>query len=152
MNVDGVDSNSEIDEEMTKKPPDIADEANAAKQDLVSKKSGGGDLYNIDNVDHKVEDLHFFVFCEKKATRRYTIFFCHPIYSTSILTVKCTARGKETINCTNAVDCTVAHFRCGSFYEDSRLARPATVYTDGKWRESVPDCRPVCGKSPTTKD
>jgi hypothetical protein len=59
MNVDGVDSDSEIDEAMTDTPPDIADEASAAKQDLLPKKSG--DLYNIENVDHKVEDLYFFV-------------------------------------------------------------------------------------------
>jgi RNA polymerase-binding transcription factor DksA len=74
MNVDGVDSNSEIDEEMTKRPPDIADEANTAEQDLVSKKSGRGDLYNIDNVDHKVEDLHFFAFCEKKASKTFSLY------------------------------------------------------------------------------
>jgi hypothetical protein len=55
MNVDGVDSDSEIDEAMTDTPPDIADEASAAKQDLLPKKSG--DLYNIENVDHKVQDL-----------------------------------------------------------------------------------------------
>jgi hypothetical protein len=40
MNVDGVDSDSEIDEAMTDTPPDIADEASAAKQDLLPKKSG----------------------------------------------------------------------------------------------------------------
>jgi hypothetical protein len=39
---------------LTDTPPDIADEASAAKQDLFSKKSG--DLLNIENVDHKVED------------------------------------------------------------------------------------------------
>jgi hypothetical protein len=33
MNVDGVDSDSKIDEAMTDTPPDIADEASAAKQD-----------------------------------------------------------------------------------------------------------------------
>jgi hypothetical protein len=43
MNVDGVNSNSENDEAMTNTLPDIADEANAAKQDLLPKKSG--DLY-----------------------------------------------------------------------------------------------------------
>jgi hypothetical protein len=74
MNVDGVDSNSEIDEEMTKMPSDIADEANAAKQDLVSKKFDGGDLYNIENVDHKVEDLHFFAFCEKKPSKTFSLY------------------------------------------------------------------------------
>jgi hypothetical protein len=35
MNVDGVDSDSEIDEAMTDTPPNIADEASAAKQDLL---------------------------------------------------------------------------------------------------------------------
>jgi hypothetical protein len=39
MNVDGVDSDSEIDEAMTDTPPDIADEASAAKQDLLPKKT-----------------------------------------------------------------------------------------------------------------
>jgi hypothetical protein len=63
MNVDGVDSDSEIDEVITNTSPDIADEASAAKQDLLPKKSG--DLYNIENVDHKVEDLYFFAFCER---------------------------------------------------------------------------------------
>jgi hypothetical protein len=61
INVDEVDSDSEIDEAMTHTPPDIADEASAAKQDLLPKKSR--DLY-IENVDHKVEDLYFFAFCE----------------------------------------------------------------------------------------
>ncbi|XP_068900932.1 uncharacterized protein [Tenebrio molitor] len=77
---------------------------------------------------------------------------CPPIYSTAILTVKCTARGKEAMNCTDALDGTVANFRCASFYEDSRLARPKAVCTDGKWSEIVPDCRPVCGKTSITRD
>jgi hypothetical protein len=67
MNGNEVDSDSEIDEAMTDTPPDIADEASGAKQDLLPKKSG--DLYNIENVDHTVEDLYFFAFCEKKAVR-----------------------------------------------------------------------------------
>jgi hypothetical protein len=37
MNVDGVDSDTEIDEAMTDAPPDIADEPSAAKQDLLPK-------------------------------------------------------------------------------------------------------------------
>jgi hypothetical protein len=37
MNVDGVDSDSEVDGAMTDTPPDIADEASAAKQDLLPK-------------------------------------------------------------------------------------------------------------------
>jgi hypothetical protein len=65
MNGNEVDSDSEIDEAMTDTPPDIADEASGAKQDLLPKKSG--DLYNIENVDHTVEDLYFYAFCEKKA-------------------------------------------------------------------------------------
>jgi hypothetical protein len=32
----------------------------SAKQDLLPKKSG--DLYNVENVDHKFEDLYFFAF------------------------------------------------------------------------------------------
>jgi secreted trypsin-like serine protease len=76
---------------------------------------------------------------------------CPPIYSTSILTVKCSASGKETMNCTDVLDGTIAHFRCASFYEDSRLARPQAVCTEGKWSESVPDCRPVCGRTSTTR-
>jgi hypothetical protein len=67
MNVDGVDSDSKIDEAMTDTLPDIADEASAAKQDLLPKKSG--DLYNIENVDHKVEDLYFFAFVKRKQVR-----------------------------------------------------------------------------------
>jgi hypothetical protein len=58
MNVDGVDSD-EIDEAMIDRPPDIADEARAAKQDLLSKKSR--ELYNIENVDHKVYISSLFV-------------------------------------------------------------------------------------------
>jgi hypothetical protein len=58
MNVDGVDSD-EIDEAMIDRPPDIADEARVVKQDLLSKKSG--DLYNIENVDHKVYISSLFV-------------------------------------------------------------------------------------------
>jgi hypothetical protein len=46
MDVDGLDSDSEIDEAMTDTPPDIADKASAAKQDLLPKKSGN--LYNIE--------------------------------------------------------------------------------------------------------
>jgi hypothetical protein len=65
MNVDGVDSDSENDEAMTDTPPDIADEASAAKQDLLPKKSG--DLYNIANV----EDLYFFAFVKRKQVRHF---------------------------------------------------------------------------------
>jgi hypothetical protein len=51
---------------------DIADEANAAKQNLLPKKSG--DLYNIEKIDHKVEDLYFFTFCEKKASKTFSLY------------------------------------------------------------------------------
>jgi hypothetical protein len=64
MNVDGVNSDSKIGEAMTDTPPDIADEVSGAKQDLLPKKSG--DLYKIENVDHKVEDLYFFAFVKRK--------------------------------------------------------------------------------------
>jgi hypothetical protein len=63
MNVDGVDSNSEIDEAMIDTPPDIADEALQNKTYLPKKS---GDLYNIENVVHKVEDLYFFAFVKRK--------------------------------------------------------------------------------------
>jgi hypothetical protein len=56
---------------MNDTPPDIAEKASAAKQDLLPKKSG--DLYNIENVDHKVEDLYFFAFCEKKASKTFSL-------------------------------------------------------------------------------
>jgi hypothetical protein len=72
MNVDGVDSDSEIDEAMTDTPPDIADEASVAKQDSLPKKSG--DLYDSENVDHKVEDLYFFTFCDKKASKAVSLY------------------------------------------------------------------------------
>jgi hypothetical protein len=72
MNIDGVDSDSEIDEAMTDTPPDIADEASGAKQDLLWKKSG--DPYNIENVDHRVEDLYFFTFCEKKGSKTFSLY------------------------------------------------------------------------------
>jgi hypothetical protein len=71
MNVDGVNSNSESDEAMTNTPQNIADEANTAKQDLLPKKSG--DLYNIENVDHKVQDLYFFAFREKKPSETFSL-------------------------------------------------------------------------------
>jgi hypothetical protein len=38
MNVDGVDSDSEIDEAMTDMPPDIANEASATKQELLASE------------------------------------------------------------------------------------------------------------------
>jgi hypothetical protein len=69
MDVDGVDSDSEIDGAMTDTPPDIADKASAAKQDLLPKKSGN--LYNIENVDHKVKDLCFFTFVKRKQVRHF---------------------------------------------------------------------------------
>jgi hypothetical protein len=72
MNVDGVHSDSEIDEPMTDTPPDIADEARGAKHDLLPKKSG--DLYNIENVDYKVDDLYFFTFSEKKASKTFSLY------------------------------------------------------------------------------
>jgi hypothetical protein len=50
---------------LTDMPPDIANEASAAKQDLLLASEKTGDLYNIENVDHKVEDLYFSAFCEK---------------------------------------------------------------------------------------
>jgi hypothetical protein len=39
MNVDGDDSDSEINEAMSDTPPDIAEEASAAKQDLKESKN-----------------------------------------------------------------------------------------------------------------
>jgi hypothetical protein len=67
MNVDGVDSDSEVDGAMTDTPPDIADEASAAKQDLLPKKY----TYNIENVDYKVEDLYLFAFVKRKQVRHF---------------------------------------------------------------------------------
>jgi hypothetical protein len=57
---------------MTDTPPDIPDDASAAKHDLFPKKSG--DLYNIENVDYKGEDLYFFAFCEKKASKTVSLY------------------------------------------------------------------------------
>jgi hypothetical protein len=50
------------------------------------------------------------------------------------------------VNCTEALDGTVAQFKCASYYEDSRVSRPKAICVDGRWSEDVPDCRPVCGK------
>jgi hypothetical protein len=36
---------------------------------LLPKKSG--DLYDIENVDHKVEDLYFFAFVKRKQERHF---------------------------------------------------------------------------------
>jgi hypothetical protein len=75
-------------------------------------------------------------------------YVCPPIYSTAIRTVTCTANGKQTINCTDAIDGTTAEFNCATFYENVD-ARPA-VCTNGSWSKRIPDCQPVCGKiSPT---
>jgi hypothetical protein len=75
-------------------------------------------------------------------------YVCPPIYSTAIRTVTCTANGKQTINCTDAIDGTIAEFNCATFYENVD-ARPA-VCTNGSWSKRIPDCQPVCGKiSPT---
>jgi hypothetical protein len=65
MNIDGVDSDSENDEAMSDTPPDITDEASAAKQDLLPKKFG--ELYNIANV----EDLYFFAIVKRKQVRHF---------------------------------------------------------------------------------
>jgi hypothetical protein len=67
MNVDGVDSDSEIDE------AGHCRRSKRCKTRLASKKSG--DLYNSENVDHKVEDLYFFAFCEKKASKTVFSYF-----------------------------------------------------------------------------
>jgi hypothetical protein len=72
FNIDEVDSDSEIDEALADTPPDIVDEVSGAKQDLLPKKSD--DLYNTENVDHPVEDLCFFVFCEKKANKTFSLY------------------------------------------------------------------------------
>jgi hypothetical protein len=69
INIDEVDSDSEIDEALADTPPDIVDEVSGAKQDLLPKKSG--DLYNTENVDHPVEDLCFFFFVKRKQLRHF---------------------------------------------------------------------------------
>ncbi|XP_068902110.1 coagulation factor IX-like [Tenebrio molitor] len=71
---------------------------------------------------------------------------CPSIPSTATMTVKCTVKNKEMVNCTDALEGTIAQFKCASYYEDSRVSRPKAICVDGKWSESVPDCRPVCGK------
>jgi hypothetical protein len=67
---------------------------------------------------------------------------CPSIYSTATMTVKCTVKNKEMVNCTDALDGTIAQFKCASYYEDSRVSRPKAICVDGRWSESVPDCRP----------
>jgi hypothetical protein len=70
---------------------------------------------------------------------------CPSIYSTSVMTVTCTYNNKRTENCTNAVDGTVAKFRCAPYYEDGGLDRhPAHVCFNGKWSHSIPECVPGC--------
>jgi secreted trypsin-like serine protease len=77
---------------------------------------------------------------------------CPSIYSTATMTVKCTVKNKEMVNCTDALDGTIAQFKCASYYEDSRVSRPKAICIDGRWSESVPDCRPVCGKVRPKRD
>jgi hypothetical protein len=67
---------------------------------------------------------------------------CPSIYSTAMMTVKCTVTDKEMVNCTDPLEGTIAQFKCASYYEDSRVSRPKAICIDGRWSESVPDCRP----------
>ncbi|KAJ3618905.1 hypothetical protein MTP99_005705 [Tenebrio molitor] len=77
---------------------------------------------------------------------------CPSIYSTAMMTVKCTVTDKEMVNCTDPLEGTIAQFKCASYYEDSRVSRPKAICIDGRWSESVPDCRPVCGKVRPKRD
>jgi hypothetical protein len=75
MNVDGVDSDIEIDEAMTDTPPDIADEASAAKQDLLPKKS----VEKMSTINWKIYISSLFV--KRKQVRH---FHCVYLFSSCL--------------------------------------------------------------------
>lgn len=60
------------------------------------------------------------------------------------MTITCVYPDKgETENCTNAIDGTLAKFKCAPFYEDPYLQRlPAQVCKDGTWSQRKPECSP----------
>ncbi|XP_970945.2 modular serine protease isoform X1 [Tribolium castaneum] len=73
---------------------------------------------------------------------------CSPLSSTKVMTVTCTyPNNKGEGNCTNAIDGTLARFKCEPLYEDPNLQRiPGRVCRDGTWDNSSPECVPVCGQ------
>ncbi|XP_063925821.1 modular serine protease-like [Zophobas morio] len=67
--------------------------------------------------------------------------------STPNLNVTCIYQNKQTQNCTEAIDGTLAKFKCASFYEDFGLNRkPVHICQDGNWDQREPKCEPVCGQ------
>ncbi|KAJ3649363.1 hypothetical protein Zmor_021113 [Zophobas morio] len=67
--------------------------------------------------------------------------------STSTMQVTCVYRDKETENCTESVDGTIAKIRCAPFYEDLQLERtPLHICDNGTWSQRLPQCEPICGQ------
>ncbi|XP_044259079.1 uncharacterized protein LOC123007726 [Tribolium madens] len=73
---------------------------------------------------------------------------CSPLESTRVMTVTCTyPNNKGEGNCSNAIDGTLARFKCEPLYEDPNLQRiPGRICRDGSWDNSSPECVPVCGQ------
>ncbi|KAJ3665180.1 hypothetical protein Zmor_000688 [Zophobas morio] len=72
---------------------------------------------------------------------------CKPRLSSSTVRVTCSYNDKETENCTDAVEGTLAKFKCAPFYEDLALkTKPVHICQDGEWDQPEPHCVPVCGQ------
>ncbi|RZC34677.1 hypothetical protein BDFB_004518, partial [Asbolus verrucosus] len=74
---------------------------------------------------------------------------CPPIINTLSTKVTCTFNGKPVDGCTNAVNGTVATFKCAPYYENSELNRnPFRFCQNGSWSSEIPTCTPICGVKP----
>ena len=89
--------------------------------------------------------------CQSKVFRWFYALYCFvfvaevcPVRnSTPNLNVTCIYQNKQTQNCTEAIDGTLAKFKCASFYEDFGLNRkPVHICQDGNWDQREPKCEP----------
>ncbi|KAJ3665177.1 hypothetical protein Zmor_000686 [Zophobas morio] len=97
------------------------------------------------------------VFCDNgkwSSDIRRCLKVCKPRVSSSTIHVTCMYKQKETENCTDAIEGTLAKFKCAPFYEDLGLrTKPVHICQGGEWDQPEPHCVPVCGQKtvePTT--
>ncbi|KAJ3665179.1 hypothetical protein Zmor_000687 [Zophobas morio] len=68
---------------------------------------------------------------------------CKPRISSSTVRVTCMYKNKETENCTDAIEGTLAKFKCAPHYEDPALrTKPVHICQNGEWDQPEPHCVP----------
>jgi secreted trypsin-like serine protease len=103
------------------------------------------------NEKHKLDGLEYLV-CRSgswSAKVGKCLKTCSSLQNTVTTKVVCSFETKETDNCTDPVDGTLAKFKCAPFYEEKSINLGPLLCVDGTWSKPPPKCVPVCGQKST---